>query len=669
MDNFFKTLLFTTCFTLSLVSVAQKQNQMEMPQQASVPSIDDNDRIFLLINEANDLSLSDPQTSLDKVEQALQLSFQMKNKRGEAYCYNTLGALNYGLKRFDLSADYYKKAIALFSEVEDNTGLYNSYKYIGMAYEGNKEYDQSLHYFTIFLDKAIAKGDKEDEITVMKRLAHVYYTQEKYSQSEEWYAKVLAEEKSRSNEDGMAEANGYLGLVNEAQGKNEQAVVNYNTANNIALNTNNSTQIEQTYGYLGDYYRNQKKSKKELEVQQQALNANRMVGNRGAENDNNLRIGNILIEQNNPSEAISYLEETINISEEIGELRQLKEANKQLSVAYEEIGDFDKALESYKKYVAIADSLLKEKEKETLAALRLSNTLNKKDKEIELLEKDQELSGERFKRLEQENQLRIQELKGQQQELKAQRTITYALIGGLILLAISALLVYRSSQQKKKAHQLMALQSLRSQMNPHFIFNSLNSVNSFISKNDDRSANKFLSEFSKLMRSVMENSKYDFVPLASELEILKRYLNLEHFRFQDKFDYTFEVDETINEDGVEIPPMLIQPYIENAVWHGLRYKDEKGKLKVQFVKKGNYLVAIIEDNGIGRKKSQELKTRNQKESNSTGMKNIEQRLNIINELHGTRLQVNIEDLMDGEECTGTRVEINIPYHKVEAEAA
>ena len=118
---------------------------------------------------------------------------------------------------------------------------------------------------------------------------------------------------------------------------------------------------------------------------------------------------------------------------------------------------------------------------------------------------------------------------------------------------------------------MLELKSLRAQMNPHFIFNSLNSVNSFISKNDDRSANKYLSQFSRLMRMVLENSKHDFVSLDSEIEILKLYLELEHLRFQDKFDYDFTIGGGVKKDEIEIPPMLIQPFIENSVWHGLRY--------------------------------------------------------------------------------------------------
>ena len=227
----------------------------------------------------------------------------------------------------------------------------------------------------------------------------------------------------------------------------------------------------------------------------------------------------------------------------------------------------------------------------------------------------------------------------------------------MLILLVTSLLVYKSSVQKRKANLLLALRSLRSQMNPHFIFNSLNSVNNFIAQNDERKANKYLTDFSSLMRSVLENSKHDFVPVASEIEILKLYLKLEHFRFRDKFDYTIKIDDSINQSDVEIPPMLIQPYIENAIWHGLRYKEEKGHLELNISKEGDSINAVIIDNGIGRKKSVEMKTKHQKANTSTGLKNTENRLKIINEMYKTRFTILIEDL-NKEDKTGTIVKIN-----------
>jgi len=196
-------------------------------------------------------------------------------------------------------------------------------------------------------------------------------------------------------------------------------------------------------------------------------------------------------------------------------------------------------------------------------------------------------------------------------------------------------------------------------MNPHFIFNALNSVNHFIAQQDERTANKFLSEFSQLMRLVLEYSQEDFITLQKEQEILALYMKLEHYRFRDKFEYEIEIDESINAESVLVPPMLIQPYIENAVWHGLRYRESVGHLKLAMTQQNGSLVVTIADNGIGRKRSADLKTENQKKHKSTGLKNIRERLLILNHVYRTHYEVNVSDGPGGE---GTLVEIKIPTH-------
>jgi LytS/YehU family sensor histidine kinase len=229
---------------------------------------------------------------------------------------------------------------------------------------------------------------------------------------------------------------------------------------------------------------------------------------------------------------------------------------------------------------------------------------------------------------------------------------------GIALLAFTAFLYYRSNKQQKLANNLLALKSLRTQMNPHFIFNALNSVNTYIAKSDERSANRFLSEFSVLMRSVLENSEEDFIPLTKELELLELYVKLEHSRFADKFEYEINVADNVDVDAFHIPPMLLQPYIENAIWHGLRYKEEKGFLKINVREiTPDILEITIADNGIGRKQSAALKTTNQRKQKSKGMGNIKKRIEILNDMYKNRVEVSISDLNDDQ--TGTKVSLKL----------
>ena len=195
-------------------------------------------------------------------------------------------------------------------------------------------------------------------------------------------------------------------------------------------------------------------------------------------------------------------------------------------------------------------------------------------------------------------------------------------------------------------------------MNPHFIFNSLNSVNGFIAQKDERSANKYLSEFSKLMREVLEYSQNDFIPLAKELAVLRLYLNLEHFRFKTHFDYTINCPDSIDLENYQIPPMLLQPFIENAIWHGLRYRSTKGELTINFEEVSDGLEITISDNGIGRQQSKAVKTPQQRKMKSTGLKNVNDRLTIIRRVFQKELSVSIDDL-DPSTGEGTAVKVKI----------
>lgn len=361
----------------------------------------------------------------------------------------------------------------------------------------------------------------------------------------------------------------------------------------------------------------------------------------------NYKIANAYIAQDKYNEAIPYLERSIVEADSDDDLVVQKDATRKLSEVYEYKGDYNKALETYQAYVTLVDTLYIRKEQEISRAARFNREIATTQSRITGLEQERELTQSKY-------DLAVTEQELAEETYKRQRWIIYSLILGLFLTGLAAFLFYRSNQQQKLANNLLALKSLRSQMNPHFIFNALNSVNNFISKSDERSANRYLSDFSKLMRSVLENSEEDFIPLTKELELLELYVKLEHSRFPEKFDYRIDVDNKIDVASFQIPPMLLQPYIENAIWHGLRYKEEKGLLEIKLIPKGNDVVEIsISDNGIGRAKSAELKTKNQQRQKSKGMGIIKQRVAILNDMYTDKVDVEISDLKsDG---TGTKV--------------
>ncbi|MGB5556052.1 MAG: histidine kinase [Flavobacteriaceae bacterium] len=353
---------------------------------------------------------------------------------------------------------------------------------------------------------------------------------------------------------------------------------------------------------------------------------------------NSYKIANAYIVQDKYDQAIPYLKQSIAEAGDQDDIVVQKDATRKLSEVYKFKGEYAKALETLQDYAALVDTLYVRKEQEISRAARFNRELASKQNRISGLEQERELSQSKYA-------LAVTEQELVRRSNKMQQWIIYSLVFGMLLTGLAAFFFYRSNQQQKLANNLLALKSLRSQMNPHFIFNALNSVNNYIAKSDERSANRYLSEFSTLMRTVLENSEEDFIPLSKELELIELYTKLEHSRFSDKFDYTIDLDPKIDIDVYRIPPMLLQPYIENSIWHGLRYKEEKGHLHIAVKPQDKDAIQItITDDGIGRKKSASLKTQHQMKQKSKGMGNIKKRIAILNEMYKDKVDVHITDL-------------------------
>ncbi len=239
------------------------------------------------------------------------------------------------------------------------------------------------------------------------------------------------------------------------------------------------------------------------------------------------------------------------------------------------------------------------------------------------------------------------------------------------LIVISLLFRWRIKHIRKRDFKKAELQNrvasfelsaLRAQMNPHFVFNAINSVQYFITNNDPDSSQKYLSKFAKLIRYVVDNSKLTTIPVKQEIEALTLYLELEGLRFGDRFEYTIIVDSKIDVEYMQIPSMLIQPYVENAIWHGIMHKKGNGKIVITLEKQDSGLHCTIEDNGIGRQKSLEIKKgKGESDHKSVGLSNTRERLEIINQVNESNMNVSITDLYDTDGlAVGTKVEIHIP---------
>jgi heme exporter protein D len=259
----------------------------------------------------------------------------------------------------------------------------------------------------------------------------------------------------------------------------------------------------------------------------------------------------------------------------------------------------------------------------------------------------------------------------------------YVLYVMLLTVGVWAIVHYRSRTlrrelaQRKKEQQLaemkqktaelqqqateLEMQALRAQMNPHFIFNSLNSINRFILQNNKLQASEYLTKFSRLVRLILQNSQASLIPLESELEALQLYLELEAVRFDHQFEYTIKVDSDLDADILKVPPLIIQPYAENAIWHGLMHKEQKGHLAIELFQCDEMLCCKITDDGIGRKKASELKSKSAPTHKSVGMQITADRIAILQQKKQLDTTIQIADLVlpDGS-AGGTEVLLKIP---------
>ena len=245
------------------------------------------------------------------------------------------------------------------------------------------------------------------------------------------------------------------------------------------------------------------------------------------------------------------------------------------------------------------------------------------------------------------------------------QTVWARILGSLLLLMVPAYIFLNYTRKlrfrARRQQDQLRLESLRSQMNPHFIFNSLNSVNYFISQNDRLSANRYISGFAGLIRNILENLSSDYIPFARELDSLREYLDLEHLRFGDRFDYSLEVQEESEMAGILVFPGLVQPFLENAIWHGIRgLEGRKGTITLRFLHpREDEILCIIEDDGIGRTQAEAHKSPLPGKS-SRGVAIVRERIATVNSLQNKNYRVTIEDLFPDSKETGTRVTLDIP---------
>lgn len=632
------------------------------------------------LDSANYYSDKNSLRAVDFINKAIEQSINENDKVTESASYLILGNLQQRLQQHDLAIENYKKSINVYSTVTKKAYKFSSGADPYTQFSANKQ--MAISYMELNdLDKALARINncwsflsvpQADMLSAKRVLASIKLKQMQPKESISILNDVLVQESLINDIPGETETNIALGEIYQDQKNDEKAVEYYTRAKNIAEKNNQSRLALKANDLLAKIFRKQKNIVKELETRNSNIAINTDNNNSQGVIKENIELGNAYLNANQIDVAQTYFDkglsanfstqavqqqtDKIDLFIQSNDLDETANTYKLLAEQYLKQKNPLKALDYFNKYAVLQDSIKHVRKRELDEALSISNSLGKNQQRIDLLEKERQLSERSLEVLKKDQDLK-------EKQLDYKNIIIGVLIFFMLFMLMSGYFVIRSSGEKRKVNQLLALKSLRGQMNPHFIFNALNSVNHYISQNDERKANRYLSDFSKLMRMVMDSSKHSLVPLNEELDMLRLYLQLEHTRFSDKFEYKIGINENVTDADYELPPMLIQPYLENAIWHGLRYLDHKGQLNLTIAEKDQELVVTITDNGIGRDKSKELKTHNQKKQASIGMQNIENRIVIMNDLFKTDIRVEVTDAYPGETNCGTKINLFIPQQK------
>jgi tetratricopeptide (TPR) repeat protein len=371
--------------------------------------------------------------------------------------------------------------------------------------------------------------------------------------------------------------------------------------------------------------------------------------------------------------ALSFAQKAVHYGTKVNDTRGLIDAYQILSTVYHQLGNNDSAYSSLRQFIKMRD---------TVQNKQFIWRLNNYKKAAEDIRRESQIS-----QLNRDNQIK-------RQQLRQEATLRNFIIAGFIAFLLTVLFAYRNIKLKRKNERLqqehkeqewklrqlesdnrhaelekqsaqLEMQALRAQMNPHFIFNSLSSINHFILKNESKTASGYLTRFSRLIRMVLINSQKPLITLSDELEMLRIYLDMERLRFKNSFDYVVSFTNEIDAEAVTVPPLILQPFCENALWHGLMHKEGHGNLSIDFSIKDNTLECVITDDGVGRAKASELKNKLSPDmGKSMGLQITTQRLALLNDNHDVPSFFTVEDVLDEHKnVCGTRVVIKIGHYQ------
>ena len=592
---------------------------------------------FYILKHTNDCNLSE-----QIARQSLDWFARTPDKTHITYAYYVLGFTLLAQSRFEESIHYTQLARDYAQRDRDTVNIIRNLSLIGCTYRESGDYEAAFGYLRRSLQMAEETHHPDQEENQYFELAALFIQIEDYPSAKKYFHAGFQVGQPQVFDEWRTMV--YAELLSR-QGLFDSALYYYNRFDSATL----TPALLRTYlASKGEYHLLQDRPREALPYFEKSLIYQRQL------NDRNqimrvLKDLSLTYERSGrDKEAARYARESLAIAEQFKARQYIRDICQILYTLYDKAKKTDSAYAYYRRWHTMKDSVNNDHFKGRFASAAF-------EQKIALLSKEKQL-----------NEVCLRET------LATKKLLIVGIIATILIGFIFSryVLLKRKNEThlRKRAEKELEIAALRSQMNPHFIFNCLNAINRFILGHETEAASDYLTKFSRLMRMIMNHSRHSVILLTEELEVLQLYLDMERLRFKDAFDYNIVLDEELDAGDIYIPPLLLQPFVENAIWHGLMHKMERGILTVSLSAAGDVLTCIIQDNGVGRQKAGMLKSKSAQKHKSMGLQITAERLRLMTGAGTPDHSFNIEDLYnEAGHPAGTRVVLKIKIHYPTAE--
>jgi len=589
-------------------------------------------QIDSIIKLSNKVFYSNPDSAAMFLEEAKLLAEKHDLKKPITRIYINYGILKNEAGKIEEAKVFFQKVVEIAKEINDTVRIIAAYGNLGNTYMITGEYEKSIEYFTKTIELYKKQGNEKGLSYSYGAMGNLYNNLLKYEKAIQYYN--LANNIFVNLKDTFSQAvvDLNIGTIQMHQNKFDLAEIRLKNAVKYFFKNEMYLNVGKCQSALSKMYYIKGELEKAAQYAEQALDNYKATGANFDSADMIYYISELEFKKQNYKKALEGLDTAFVVAKSTNNYKQISKFASLMKVCYDSIGDYKNAYYYANIDKQYSDSILTINSANKFAELEVTFETKEKQHKIELLTKNEEIL------------------------LSKERNNRYLLIILSIVFVLALLifvLVYNRQKLKSEKVALEIEQKLlRLQMNPHFIFNSLYAIQNFLTQNDTEKTNKYLIKFSRLLRLILESSAQSYITIEEEIEIIENYLTFQKLLNNDSFEFEINYTDDIEIDNVLIPPMLVQPFIENSIKHGFKAIDYKGKIDISFSSTNNNLKISIIDNGKGLNGNKEDKDHKSMSTDITRKR--------LKSLIGKKYK-NIDLVISENEKQGTKVQFEIPF--------